>query len=72
ELDELTVSYSDYWDEFAIGLSGECYVECDADVSMPKGDKFNVLTEKESDWEKLAEDMEDVMNTLNDLMGGMY
>ena len=72
ELDELTVSYSDYWDEFAIGLSGECYVECDADVSMPKGDKFNVLTEKESDWEKLAEDMEDVMNSLNDLMGGMY
>lgn len=70
--DDIAVSYNDYWDEFSIGLSGEYYVECDADVSMPKGDKFNVLTEKESDWEALAEDMKDVMNSLNELMGSMY
>ncbi|MBE5948890.1 MAG: hypothetical protein E7261_07675 [Lachnospiraceae bacterium] len=72
EIDALTVSYNDYWDAFSIGLSGEYYVKCDADVSMPKGDKFNVLTEKESDWEALAEDLEDVMNSLSGLMGDIY
>ena len=72
EIEALTVSYNDYWDAFSIGLSGEYYVECDADVSMPKGDKFNVLTEKESDWEALAEDLEDVMNSLSGLMGDIY
>jgi len=72
EFDDITVSYNDYWDTFNFGMSGEYYVECDAKVSMPKGDKFNVLTEKESDWEKLAEDLEDVMNSLNGLMGDIY
>lgn len=70
--DELTFELNEYGDVTSIGLSGEYYVECAADVSMPKGDKFNVLTDKESDWEALAEDLEDVMGALEDLMGGSY
>ena len=72
KFDELKFDLNDYGDAVSIGLSGEYYVECDADVSMPKGDKFNVLTDKESDWEALAEELEGVMETLEDLMGSMY
>lgn len=72
EFDTLKIEYNDYWDEITIGLSGEYYVECDADVSMPKGDKFNVLTDKESDWEDLAKDLEGMMESLEGLMGGSY
>ena len=72
KFDELKFDLNDYGDAVSIGLSGEYYVEGDADVSMPKGDKFNVLTDKESDWEALAEELEGVMETLEDLMGSMY
>ncbi len=72
EFDTLKIEYNDYWDEISIGLSGEYYAECDADVSMPKGDKFNVLTDKESDWEDLAKDLEGMMESLEGLMGGSY
>lgn len=69
EFDELTFRYTDiYWEETnSITLSGECYIECDIDVSMPKGDKFNLLTDKMSDLEGLIEDLQGVMESLENL-----
>lgn len=67
--DEIRIKYQDYWDSFSIRLSGEYYAECEADISMPKGDKFNVLTTKTSDWEKLVEDIENIEDILEDILG---
>lgn len=63
--DEIKIKYQDYWESFSIGLSGEYYAECEADISMPKGDKFNILTTETSDWEKLVDDIKDIEDILD-------
>lgn len=70
ELDKLLLTVDS---EVVFELSGKYFIESDAaDVKMPKGTKFDILTEKESDWEDLIGKLEDIENKIYKLIGSIY
>jgi len=55
-------------DELIFEVSGECYIKSGAKVDMPKGEKFDILTDKQSEWDEFAEDVNNLQYSLYDIM----
>ncbi len=43
-------------------FSGECYIESGAEPDMPEGEKFDILTEKQAEWDEFMNDINNMQN----------
>ncbi|MBQ9765352.1 MAG: hypothetical protein IJW18_04080 [Lachnospiraceae bacterium] len=69
DFDSITLAIDD---EVGIELSGSIEVECNASVDMPSGEKFDVLTENQAEWEAIISDLEELFETFEDLEDDYY
>lgn len=56
------------YDELMCELSGEYYIEEGAKVDMPEGEKFDILTDKQSEWDEFMEDVNNLQYSFYEIM----
>jgi len=65
EFDSLKLTVDE---ELMFDVSGECWMKDDAKVKMPEGKKFDVLTDKQSEWDEFMEDVNNLQYSFNDIL----
>ncbi len=61
EFDSLKLTVDE---ELMFDVSGECWMKDGAKVKMPEGKKFDILTDKQSDWDEFMEDVSGLEDAL--------
>lgn len=59
-------------DELMFEVSGEYYIKSGAELEVPSGDKIDVFTDKQTEWDAFMEDIGGVILKFYELLGGLY